>query len=98
MYSKPVKRPSKRGTPEASPTLGTCTYCGKQSYKSRNHAKDAARRYSHTRLSPYRCPTGSGMWHLGHLPLDVVHGVISRDDVNQWAQDQADIQTGRIAS
>lgn len=50
-----------------------CEHCGKRTYRSRSHAKAAAKVIPGRHMCAYRCPAGPG-GHLGHLPLDVVHG------------------------
>jgi hypothetical protein len=58
-------------------SVTVCFGCGKHCYKSRKHAKHAARHIGHHGLSAYQCHD-SGYWHLGHLPAAVKAGRISR--------------------
>lgn len=55
--------------------------CGKRSYATRNDARAARRRTGSSGLSTYRCKA-SGHWHIGHSPIPLKHGVITRDDVH----------------
>ena len=32
-------------------------------------------------MNAYPCPENQNVFHLGHLPLAVVHGLISRDQI-----------------
>ncbi len=62
----------------AAQSWSSCPDCGKVRYGSKAMAKASARRMKHRKgkLNAYRC---GAFWHLGHLPDDVRHGVISRD-------------------
>jgi hypothetical protein len=64
--------------------VGTCATCGKRCYPSKARAKKVARSLRGDRsgqhLSVYRCGD-SAYWHLGHLPRDVVRGVMGRDEI-----------------
>lgn len=60
---------------------GTCPRCGKRSYTSKSRAKSAIKQLDHLgrrvgRLHPYKC---GDVWHLGHLPQNVVKGDVARD-------------------
>ena len=60
--------------------VGTCPTCGKRCYGSKDEAKKAARQiHPASRLNVYRCGT---YWHLGHLPLAVVHGDLPRSEIS----------------
>lgn len=59
----------------------TCEAHGKRTWVERKEAKRVTRtmRYggeNAARLREYRCDV-TGHWHIGHLPPDVVRGVIS---------------------
>lgn len=57
--------------------IGTCSSCGKQSYRTRKEAKRAfARIFPGEKLSAYQCGT---VWHYGHLSVVVRKGKTSRD-------------------
>lgn len=45
-----------------------CHHCGKWSYSSRKDAKRTRRRIHRgdKGLDAYRCPDGTGGWHIGH--------------------------------
>lgn len=65
--------------------LGECAYCGKQTYSSRKRAKLAIRQHhpGDSTIAAYQC-TGAlkagfaGLWHIGHLFTEVVHGEMGR--------------------
>lgn len=68
------KREKRRG-------LGSCGYCGKQTYESRADARRVARTAHHgdSGLTAYECPDAKvvgilGFWHIGHLNAMVKHG------------------------
>jgi hypothetical protein len=59
----------------------TCEAHGKRTWPDRKDARKVTKtmRYggeSATGLREYRCDV-TGHWHIGHLPPDVVHGVVS---------------------
>lgn len=58
---------------------GECRPCGKRIYPSGRSARATAKTIPGTHMSAYRCPHGTG-WHLGHLPDDVRHGQLGRDE------------------
>ena len=58
-----------------------CTGCGKVSYLSRRDAKKERRRFRGSGMNAYPCPENQNVFHLGHLPPAVVHGLISRDQI-----------------
>jgi hypothetical protein len=54
---------------------------GKRAHSTRRGAKRHAlllRQLYGDHLRPYECPT-CGLWHVGHLPDDVVRGLRSAD-------------------
>lgn len=56
---------------------GTCSTCGKQSYRDRRMAKKAAQRiHPGDKLSVYQCDGGN--WHYGHLSKNVKSGRVDR--------------------
>lgn len=57
-----------------------CPTCGKHRYYTKADAKHAIRAMKGRvgRLNAYRC---GDYWHVGHLPADVVTGVIARTDL-----------------
>ena len=58
---------------------GSCGPCGKRAYPSRREARARAKQIPGTHMNAYRCPHGAG-WHLGHLPDDVRHGDLPKDE------------------
>lgn len=75
--SAPRKQSKRRTSDQVMPERHLrwwCEECRKHSYVERHHAKDERRRLrteSQRRgdarpLDIYRCPTGSGHWHIGH--------------------------------
>ena len=55
---------------------------GKRTHPDRASAKRHAanvRRSNGEHLRPYRCPS-CDLWHVGHLPDDVVRGIRSADE------------------
>lgn len=58
-----------------------CRSCRKIRYVRRADAKRAKRRvHPGEDLHVYPCPTEVG-FHLGHLPADVVAGIVTREEV-----------------
>ena len=59
-----------------------CSFCGKVSYPTRADAKSARKKFHPSQgLNVYRCIGNDLVFHLGHLPPDVVRGDASRDDL-----------------
>lgn len=58
---------------------------GKRAYVSRREAAEHAKRLRRTALHmpghvrPYVCPS-CGLWHVGHVPPDVIQGVRTADE------------------
>ncbi len=61
--------------------IGFCEPCQKRKYGNRRSAKVVARRMSDGHLVAYRCPVEKEFWHVGHLPLPVIKGFITREDI-----------------
>lgn len=61
--------------------------CGKLAYRSKTEAKkamrDAQTRYSGGtgHWNTYKCRSVADVFHYGHLPQDIVKGVITRGEV-----------------
>lgn len=55
--------------------------CGRVRYFSRRAARQARRHLYVGHLQAYRCTRGCHAWHLGHLPLVVLHGLRSKAEV-----------------
>ena len=62
-----------------------CAECGKVSYVSRREAKKERRRFPGSGMNAYPCPVSPGVFHLGHLPPAVVHGLIGREEIRSIA-------------
>lgn len=61
--------------------LGKCRTCNKDIFMSRKSARHQAKILAdngHPR--PYQCPVDPTMWHNGHIPDAVRHGVITREE------------------
>jgi len=59
-----------------------CPQCEAVSYQSKGSAR-AARKQLHPdrHLAIYCCPADENLFHLGRLPIPVIRGLISRDDL-----------------
>jgi hypothetical protein len=59
--------------------------CGKVRFLSKADAKKTITRMKGRsgRMHAYRCtdPLGGEFWHVGHVPVDLKRGWVSRDDV-----------------
>lgn len=65
-----------------------CPTCGKRRYPTRGAAKDAARWIAeHPRPRAYRAVCGD-WWHIGHLPVAVVTGLLGRAEIAAAARDR----------
>lgn len=77
--------------------------CGKDAYLSRSDARKAKRRYGKRANGNrvYACMVNPGVFHLGHLPADVVNGTITRSDAyprgdaEVWAREAVAIRSHR---
>lgn len=58
-----------------------CPFCRKIQHVTRKSAKRHVRDYPGQHLSVYRCPAGTGTYHVGHLPEPVVRGIADRHDL-----------------
>lgn len=72
---------------------GICAACRKRTYVNGRAARAVSKKIPGRHLSAYRCPQGAG-WHLGHLPIDVVHGDLSKDDYYVRREEHARRRTG----
>lgn len=71
------------------PDYVTCSTHGKRGYHSKKEAERAARMFHPGHhLSAYACDTGTGLWHLGHLPKQVIRKRIPRGYLTQKRSDQ----------
>lgn len=59
--------------------VSTCA-TGKRGYYTRSDAKTVRNRHGSTGMNAYRCVVCE-MWHVGHLPIDVRRGEITRDEI-----------------
>lgn len=68
----------------SSGAVGWCEAHGKLLYTTRKLAKFAAKRLHDKGMSEYACEAheGSGLWHIGHLPISVRNGTITRQSIN----------------
>src|SRR5699024_5815486 len=55
-----------------------CWECGKVQYTTRSAAKKASKRYPQDKMAVYRCPKGTGMWHIGHMSQQIKWGYETR--------------------
>ncbi len=55
-----------------------CPFCGKIQHITRKAAKRHVRSLPREHLSVYRCPAGTDMFHVGHLPEKVLSGDTDR--------------------
>jgi hypothetical protein len=62
--------------------VGQCGACKKRTYPNRRTAQATAKTIPGRHMNAYRCPDGTG-WHLGHLPIDVIHGETAKADYVQ---------------
>lgn len=78
--------------------------CGKDSFLTRKDARTAKRRYG-IRASDnhvYACLINEGVFHLGHLPADVINGTVTRaeaysmDDAEKWAREAVALRAHRL--
>lgn len=60
--------------PNSSRHIGTCESCWKRSYVTRKDAKATIRHVNDPAMRAYRCPAGSGYFHIGHIPQAVRDG------------------------
>lgn len=59
-----------------------CPACGKFSYPTRGDAKQCRKQMPrHKGLKVYPCPVSDNLFHLGHLPTDVLRGEIGREEI-----------------
>ena len=63
---------------EVGTTHRRCTWCGKIEYTTRSAAKKTAKKFPGHKYSVYRCPHGTGMFHLGHQSRWITQGLDSR--------------------
>lgn len=70
----------------------TCEAHGKLSFRSRKIARLHLRRNhpGEPGMAAYECDTGSGMWHVGHLPRQVMRGRRARGWIRNFHIDQPD--------
>lgn len=66
-----------------------CETSGKRGYWSRGDAKTARSRQRFEGLHIYRC-ADCGRFHLGHLPLLVTSGVVTRGDYYDAVRERTD--------
>ena len=65
-----------------------CNGCGKRGYHTKRDAKRARSRTRGTiegHLSIYRCVACPELWHVGHLPTQVLDGRMARGDLGTSA-------------
>lgn len=64
-------------------TSGNCP-TGKREFHARADAKAAAKSHRHVgdHVRPYQC-SECGRWHLGHMPQQVLRGVITAKEYYQ---------------
>lgn len=77
---------TRRPQPDPSP-FTTCTDCRKRAYPTRKAAKATAKTISGRHMTAYPCPVADG-FHLGHLPMTVVHGYRDKLDYVQSVEQQ----------
>lgn len=65
-----------------------CEGTGKRGYRSKKDARVARQRHPKDGLHVYRCD-GCGHFHLGHLPLLVRSGVVSRGGYYEAVRERA---------
>ncbi len=79
--------------------LGRCEPCGKAIFLSRKTAKAMAKRVPRQRgpfddeLSRprcYPCPVNPDHWHIGHIPVAVRNGTITRDQWHESKENRTD--------
>lgn len=59
----------------SEPVWVSCLVHGKRGYYSRRDAERAARMYHPgDHLDSYPCDQGTGLFHIGHLPIAVLKG------------------------
>lgn len=75
---------------EAILAPGTCGYCGKRIFNSRQHAKRFVRKHNIKSLHAYQC-ADSNDWHIGHIPHDVRYGAVSSQQHRKLRPHQAGI-------
>lgn len=87
--------------------VSTCAYCGehfgkpKNNYLTRDAAKRAMRRDGMVRgggLHAYRCPSGSGYWHIGHRQAKHLRGDNDNPNAVGAAQIRAMAQAMHLAT
>lgn len=59
--------------------IGWCPVHEKLLYLTRKTAKVAARKHP-SHKNEFRCDQNSDMWHIGELPLQVIHGEMTRTE------------------
>jgi hypothetical protein len=64
-----------------------CSDCDKISYLSRKDAKKERRHFRGSGMNAYPCPNNPTVFHLGHLPPSVVHGLIGREQIHLSSND-----------
>lgn len=67
--------------PRAIVPYSLCPECGKRGYYSKVLAKKARRNLRDGHMGIYRCRYREDLWHVGHLPTQVITGKIARDDI-----------------
>lgn len=62
-------------------TIGMCEPCDKHIFLSRKTARRVARQLTeHGRPRAYRCHANPQQWHVGHIPVAVRWGNLTRDE------------------
>lgn len=73
----PVTNPRTRGGHQDG-AVRICGDCGKRCFTSKGAAKKNAKTTTLDGMRPYRC---GEYWHLGHLPGDVIRGIVTRGEI-----------------
>uniref|UniRef100_UPI003F4995DC hypothetical protein n=1 Tax=Nocardia suismassiliense TaxID=2077092 RepID=UPI003F4995DC len=66
--------------PASIPSYAWCADCEHRGYQTKAFAKAALRAHRGLRkgLSVFRCPHDRHVWHIGHRPRDLSHGLLDR--------------------
>lgn len=59
--------------------IGYCDHHGKLMYNTRRRAKTVAKKHSQHK-GVYECEITPGMYHIGKIPREVLHGEMTRDE------------------